>query len=103
MSTKDALVQRRQAPLATPSDLEAEQKRDIVAALNLLLADVFTLYLKTKNFHWHMSGPHFRDYTYCSTSRQISSLRAPTPSLSAFAKLAVSPFVRLGRSPASPG
>src|ERR1700749_2868798 len=100
MSTKDALVQRRQAPLATPSDLEAEQKRDLVGAPNLLLADVFTLYLKTKNFHWHMSGPHFRDYHLLLDSRRISSSRAPTPSLNEFAKSAVSPFVRLGRSPA---
>ena len=50
------------AALAVPSDLGANATRDIAAALNLLLADVFALYLKTKNFHWHMSGPHFRDY-----------------------------------------
>jgi len=50
------------AALATPSDLGANATRDIAAALNGLLADVFALYLKTKNFHWHMSGPHFRDY-----------------------------------------
>jgi starvation-inducible DNA-binding protein len=48
--------------LATPSDLGTDATRDIAAALNGLLADVFALYLKTKNFHWHMSGPHFRDY-----------------------------------------
>src|SRR6201999_2247054 len=48
--------------LATPTDLGADATRDISAALNGLLADVFALYLKTKNFHWHMSGPHFRDY-----------------------------------------
>lgn len=48
--------------LATPTDLGANASRDIAAALNGLLADVFALYLKTKNFHWHMSGPHFRDY-----------------------------------------
>ena len=48
--------------LATPSDLGADARRDIAAALNELLADVFALYMKTKNFHWHMSGPHFRDY-----------------------------------------
>jgi|SRR5271166_4880025 len=50
------------APLQTPTDLGAEAVRDISAALNLLLADVFALYMKTKNFHWHVSGPHFRDY-----------------------------------------
>ncbi|HEY0185100.1 MAG TPA: DNA starvation/stationary phase protection protein [Rhodopila sp.] len=48
--------------LATPTDLGANATRDIAAALNGLLADVFALYLKTKNFHWHMSGPNFRDY-----------------------------------------
>ena len=56
------LKRRRGAPLATPSDLHADATRDIAAALNAILADVFALYLKTKNFHWHMSGPHFRDY-----------------------------------------
>jgi starvation-inducible DNA-binding protein len=50
------------APLATPSDLQAAGTRDIAGAMNGILADVFALYLKTKNFHWHMSGPHFRDY-----------------------------------------
>jgi len=53
---------RRDAPLATPTDLDREGTRDAAAALNGLLADTFALYLKTKNFHWHMSGPHFRDY-----------------------------------------
>lgn len=46
----------------TPTDLSAEATRDLAAALNRLLADAFALYLKTKNFHWHMSGPNFRDY-----------------------------------------
>ena len=50
------------APLATPTDLKPNATKDISGALNALLADVFVLYLKTKNFHWHMSGPHFRDY-----------------------------------------
>ena len=49
-------------PLQTPSDLKPNAVRDLSGALNILLADMFTLYLKTKNFHWHMSGPHFRDY-----------------------------------------
>jgi starvation-inducible DNA-binding protein len=53
---------RRKAPLQTPTDLGSNASRDITAALNTLLADVFALYLKTKNFHWHVSGPHFRDY-----------------------------------------
>src|ERR1700716_4605780 len=54
--------QRRKAALATRTDLKAAATRDITAAMNAMLADVFALYLKTKNFHWHMSGPHFRDY-----------------------------------------
>jgi starvation-inducible DNA-binding protein len=53
---------RQIAPLRTPTDLGEEATRDIAAALTTLLADIFALYLKTKNFHWHMSGPHFRDY-----------------------------------------
>ena len=53
---------RQSAPLATPTDLTAAATKDIAGALNAILADVFALYLKTKNFHWHMSGPHFRDY-----------------------------------------
>ncbi|PPQ41060.1 Dps family protein [Rhodopseudomonas palustris] len=48
--------------LDSPTDLSSEAIRDIAAALRALLADVFAIYLKTKNFHWHMSGPHFRDY-----------------------------------------
>lgn len=48
--------------LRTPSDLGDDATRDISGALGALLADVFALYLKTKNFHWHMSGPNFRDY-----------------------------------------
>mgnify|MGYP000986534718 CR=1 FL=1 len=52
----------RDAPLQTPTDLGQNATKDIAAALNLALADTFALYVKTKNFHWHMSGPHFRDY-----------------------------------------
>src|ERR1700757_1225807 len=48
--------------LGTPTDLTLDATRDISAALSALLADTFALYVKTKNFHWHMSGPHFRDY-----------------------------------------
>jgi len=50
------------APLNTPTDLGSNATRDVASGLNLLLADAFALYIKTKNFHWHMSGPHFRDY-----------------------------------------
>ena len=53
---------RRSAALVTPTDLKAAATKDIASAMNGILADVFALYLKTKNFHWHMSGPHFRDY-----------------------------------------
>src|SRR6202011_1020482 len=60
--TTTELLHRREAPLATPTDLRRAATRDIAAAMNGILADVFALYLKTKNFHWHMSGPHFRDY-----------------------------------------
>jgi starvation-inducible DNA-binding protein len=58
----DKLASRRQAATGTRSDLGSEAVKKISGALNALLADVFALYLKTKNFHWHMSGPHFRDY-----------------------------------------
>lgn len=51
----------RMAPLRTPTDLGEQATKDISAALNLTLADVYALYFKTKNFHWHMSGPQFRD------------------------------------------
>ena len=58
---KDAKA-RKTAALATPTDLGANATKDLTGGLNILLADVYALYLKTKNFHWHMSGPHFRDY-----------------------------------------
>src|SRR5438552_6884474 len=56
------LLRRRNARLATRTDLTTSATKDIAAAMNEILADVFALYLKTKNFHWHMSGPQFRDY-----------------------------------------
>jgi starvation-inducible DNA-binding protein len=56
------LQARQKAPLRTPTDLKADATVDIAAAMNGILADVYALYLKTRNFHWHMSGPHFRDY-----------------------------------------
>ena len=61
-TNRDDLVRRLSAPLATPTDLKAAATKDIAGAMNAVLADVFALYVKTKNFHWHMSGPHFRDY-----------------------------------------
>jgi starvation-inducible DNA-binding protein len=63
MSTNKAAAARNGTPrLQTPTDLGANATKDIAGAINALLADTFALYLKTKNFHWHMSGPHFRDY-----------------------------------------
>jgi starvation-inducible DNA-binding protein len=63
-STKNEgkLKRLQAAPLVTPTDLKPAATRDISASMNAILADVFALYIKTKNFHWHMSGPHFRDY-----------------------------------------
>jgi starvation-inducible DNA-binding protein len=57
-----ALKISERASLVTPTDLTAVATTDIAAAMNGILADVFALYVKTKNFHWHLSGPHFRDY-----------------------------------------
>ena len=67
MAKKDSAKQndlalRREASLITPTDLGTKASRNIAGGMNGILADVFALYLKTKNFHWHMSGPHFRDY-----------------------------------------
>jgi len=61
MATEELLILSKEE-LGTPTDLAADGARDISGALRALLADVVALYLKTKNFHWHMSGPHFRDY-----------------------------------------
>jgi len=61
MTAQEAKVLRT-APLPTPTDLTPNAVRDLAGALNILVADMFGLYLKTKNFHWHVSGPHFRDY-----------------------------------------
>jgi starvation-inducible DNA-binding protein len=61
-TNRQDLETRRRAKLITPTDLKAAATKDISGAMNAILADVFALYLKTKNFHWHMSGPHFRDY-----------------------------------------
>src|SRR5580704_17969874 len=59
---REKLTERRKAPMATPSDLKPTAVKNISAALAVLLADTFAIYMKTKNFHWHMSGAHFRDY-----------------------------------------
>lgn len=62
MTTTKPASARTAPRLVTPTDLGVSATKDIAAALNALLADTFALYLKTKNFHWHVSGPHFRDY-----------------------------------------
>ena len=62
MTSRTELINRQKAPLRTPSDIVPEAVMNITGGLNALLADVFVLYMKTKNFHWHMSGPYFRDY-----------------------------------------
>ena len=74
---RQALMERREAPLLTPTDLKAAATRDITAAMNGVLADVFALYVKTKSFHWHMSGPHFRDY-HLLLDEQADQLYATT-------------------------
>jgi starvation-inducible DNA-binding protein len=76
-TTRVELGTRRRAALATPSDLGAETVKNIAGALNALLADVFALYLKTKNFHWHVSGTHFRDY-HLLLDEQASQIFAMT-------------------------
>ena len=62
MSKPSSASAKPSRQLATPTDLGDNARAEIAAAINTLLADTFALYLKTKNFHWHMSGPHFRDY-----------------------------------------
>jgi starvation-inducible DNA-binding protein len=62
MIAEEPKLRRRDGQLKTPPDLDAEVKKDPIGALNVLLADLFALFVKTKNFHWHISGPHFRDY-----------------------------------------
>jgi starvation-inducible DNA-binding protein len=71
------LKTRQKAPLITPTDLKPIATRDISAAMNGVLADIFALYLKTKNFHWHMSGPHFHDY-HIMLDEQADQLYAMT-------------------------
>lgn len=80
MSTMTKAAERRKAPLQTPSIYDSNAIRDLSGALNALLADTFALYLKTKNFHWHMSGPHFRDY-HLLLDEQANQLFAMTDPL----------------------
>lgn len=73
-------ARRIHAPLRTRSDLPRTQALEVCAALNGILADVFALYLKSKNFHWHMSGPHFRDF-HLLLDEQAAQLLAMTDTL----------------------
>ena len=78
MDVKEAKTARvrRKAALDTPTDLTTNAVRDIAGTLNTLLADSFALYLKTKNFHWHVSGPHFRDYHLLLDEQAAQTLAA---------------------------
>src|SRR5512132_7883 len=82
VSTKVRKLEPRTTParLDTPTDLAPNAVREISAALNALLADTFALYLKTKNFHWHVSGPHFRDY-HLMLDEQAAAIFATTDPL----------------------
>jgi starvation-inducible DNA-binding protein len=79
MNVKDAKT-RQAAALRTPSNLASNAVKDLSGALTALLADMFVLYLKTKNFHWHVSGPHFRDY-HLMLDEQAAQILATTDAL----------------------
>src|SRR5260370_7888185 len=81
LKTTQELLARRNAPLATRTDLTSAATKDIAGSMNAILADVFALYVKTKNFHWHMSGPHFRDYHLLLDEHpdQLFPMPAPFP------------------------
>jgi starvation-inducible DNA-binding protein len=80
MAKETTAKDRRKAPLVTPTDLGDNARRDITGALNALLADVFALYMKTKNFHWHVSGRHFNDY-HLMLDQQSEAIFATTDQL----------------------
>jgi starvation-inducible DNA-binding protein len=92
MSTKD-VKSRQSAALDTPTHLSAEATKEISAALAPLLADVFALYLKTKNFHWHMSGQHFRDY-HLMLDEQSDQIFAITDDIAERARKSGGPTLR---------
>lgn len=77
MAGKDSTKEKRKAALKTPSSFGENAIKDLSGALNELLADIFALYIKTKNFHWHVSGPHFRDY-HLLLDDQASEIYATT-------------------------
>ncbi len=78
--TRNETKMRRMAPLQTPTSLASNATQDLAGALTILLADMFALYLKTKNFHWHMSGPHFRDY-HLMLDEQAGQILATTDAI----------------------
>ena len=80
MTTAAKASRNGTARLKTPTDLGSNATKDISAALNAILADTFALYLKTKNFHWHVSGPHFRDY-HLMFDEQAAAIFASTDEL----------------------
>ena len=71
------MAEKTAAPLKTPTDLSSNAAKSVADALNGILADSFALYLKTKNFHWHVSGPHFRDY-HLMLDEQAAEILATT-------------------------
>ena len=79
MTTRDD-KELRKAPLTVPTDLKPNAVKDIAGALTIMLADMFALYVKTKNFHWHVSGPHFRDY-HLLLDEQADQIFATTDAL----------------------
>jgi len=79
-ASKSESKRKRQAPLITPTELGPKASQYIAGSMNAILADVFALFLKTKNFHWHMSGPHFRDY-HLLLDEQANQLYAMTDSI----------------------
>ena len=100
MTSKVRKLEPHAAParLDTPTDLSDDAVREVSAALNALLADTFALYVKTKNFHWHVSGPHFRDY-HLLLDKASSWKAVSTYSLNAPARSAAPRSARSDRSP----
>ncbi|MCZ8074292.1 DNA starvation/stationary phase protection protein [Paucibacter aquatile] len=94
-NTQGALAHRG-AALQTPTDLHPNATRDLSASLNGVLADVFALYLKTKNFHWHMSGPHFRDYHLMLDEQSLELLAMTDPLAERIRKLGGSTLRSIG-------
>ena len=80
------------APLDAGTDLKPEAVQDISGAMNILLADMFALYVKTKNFHWHVSGAHFRDYHLLLDEQGDQIFATTDASPNVFERLATSPF-----------